>query len=67
YQTRHTYASMLLSAGEDPMWVSHQMGHSDWGMIRKTYGRWIPDMNPIAGRKVEDLWSQYGQKSNNLL
>jgi integrase len=67
YQTRHTYASMLLSAGEDPMWVSHQMGHADWGMIRKTYGRWIPDMNPIAGRKVEDLWSQHGQKSNNYL
>jgi integrase len=58
---------MLLSAGEDPMWVSHQMGHADWGMIRKTYGRWIPDMNPIAGRKVEDLWSQHGQKSNNYL
>ena len=61
YQTRHTYASMLLSAGEDPMWVAHQMGHADWGMIRKTYGRWIPDMNPAAGRKVEDLWSQLGE------
>lgn len=67
YQTRHTYASMLLSAGEDPMWVAHQMGHADWGMIRKTYGRWIPDMNPVAGRKVEDLWSQHGQNSNNQL
>lgn len=67
YQTRHTYASMLLSAGEDPMWVAHQMGHADWGMIRKTYGRWIPDMNPVAGRKVEDLWSQHGQNANNAL
>ncbi|MGO8753639.1 MAG: Arm DNA-binding domain-containing protein [Gallionellaceae bacterium] len=67
YQTRHTYASMLLSAGEDPMWVSYQMGHADWAMIRKTYGRWIPDMNPVAGRKIEDLWSQYGQNANNPL
>lgn len=67
YQTRHTYASMLLSAGEDPMWVAHQMGHADWGMIRKTYGRWIPDMNPIAGRKIEDLWSQHGQNTNKVL
>jgi integrase len=41
YQTRHTYASMLLSTGANPMWVALQMGHSDWGMIRKVYGRWI--------------------------
>nr|WP_067286148.1 DUF3596 domain-containing protein [Marinobacterium profundum] len=42
YQTRHTFASMLLSAGKNPLWVAQQMGHKDWGMIRKTYGRWIP-------------------------
>jgi len=42
YQTRHTFASMMLSQGKNPMWVAHQMGHSDWGMIRKVYGRWIP-------------------------
>lgn len=43
YQCRHTYASMMLSSGKNPMWVAKQMGHSDWGMIRKTYGRWIAD------------------------
>ena len=41
YQTRHTFASMLLSAGRNPLWVAQQMGHKDWGMIRKVYGRWI--------------------------
>ncbi len=41
YQTRHTFASMLLSRGENPLWVANQMGHKDWGMIRKVYGRWI--------------------------
>jgi integrase len=41
YQTRHTFASMLLSQGKNPMWVAQQMGHKDWGMIRKVYGRWI--------------------------
>jgi integrase len=41
YQTRHTFASMLLSRGENPLWVAEQMGHKDWGMIRKVYGRWI--------------------------
>lgn len=42
YQTRHTYASMMLSDGKNPLWVAKQMGHSDWGMIRKIYGRWLP-------------------------
>ncbi|AMJ87028.1 MULTISPECIES: site-specific integrase [Alteromonas] len=41
YQCRHTYASQMLSSGKNPMWVAKQMGHADWGMIRKTYGRWI--------------------------
>lgn len=43
YQTRHTYASMMLTEGREPMWVAYQMGHSDWAMIRTIYGRWIPN------------------------
>lgn len=58
YQTRHTYASMLLSAGENPMWVAQQMGHADWGMIRKCYGRWIPDADKTAGSRIIQQWSQ---------
>lgn len=42
YQTRHTFASTMLSRGEHYMWVAQQMGHKDWGEIRKVYGRWIP-------------------------
>lgn len=53
YQTRHTYASMMLSAGEHPMWVAQQMGHSDWTMIAKIYGKWMPSANLDAGRKAE--------------
>lgn len=44
YQCRHTYASIMLSEGHNPMWVAKQMGHADWGMIRKTYGRWVSDL-----------------------
>lgn len=42
YQTRHTFASTLLSRGEHHMQIAEEMGHKDWGMIRKNYGRWIP-------------------------
>ncbi len=41
YQTRHSYASQQLMKGANPLYVSQQMGHKDWGMIRRVYGRWI--------------------------
>jgi integrase len=47
YQCRHTFASTMLSQGKNPMWVAAQMGHADWGMIRKTYGRWIPSSDTL--------------------
>ncbi|MCL4461245.1 MAG: tyrosine-type recombinase/integrase [Nitrospirae bacterium] len=65
YQTRHTYASMLLSAGENPMFVAHQMGHKDWGMIRKVYGRWLPDTVPGSGERIRSVWSQDGHKKKS--
>lgn len=52
YQTRHTYASLMLSMRENPMWVAQQMGHRDWGTIRQRYGRWIPSTDPTAGQKA---------------
>ncbi len=64
YNTRHTYASMMLTAGENPMWVAHQMGHSDWGMIRKVYGRWIPDNDRTGGQKLMAVWSQIRHEEN---
>ncbi|RXT73966.1 site-specific integrase [Pseudomonas syringae] len=56
YQTRHTYASMMLSAGEHPMWVAKQVGHSDWTMIARVYGRWMPSADLTAGKRAEVFW-----------
>jgi len=50
YQLRHTYASTMLSAGANPMWVASQMGHADWGMIRKIYGKWVQQETSEATR-----------------
>jgi integrase len=57
YQTRHTYASMMLTAGESPMWVAQQMGYKDWTMIARIYGRWIKDAVPDAGSKTVKMFS----------
>lgn len=62
YQTRHTYASMMLSAGEHPMWVAKQMGHADWTMIARVYGRWMPSADAEAGtRAVEKFAGNAGK------
>lgn len=42
YQMRHTYASTLLSNGENVFWLATQMGHENTEMIFKHYGKWIP-------------------------
>lgn len=60
YQSRHTYASMMLSAGENPMWVAKQMGHKDWTMIAKVYGRWMPSADVGAGGRAEALFGDNG-------
>ena len=52
YQMRHTFASIALSAGENVMWVSKQMGHRDTVITLKTYSRWIPSVVPDAGAKL---------------
>lgn len=56
YQTRHTYASMMLSQGENIMWVSKQLGHVDIEMVMKTYGRWIPDQSAHSGYRPVHNW-----------
>lgn len=41
YQVRHTYASTLLTAGQNPWYVAQQLGHEDVEMVFRTYGRFI--------------------------
>lgn len=57
YQTRHTYTSMMLSAGEHTMWEAKQTGHSDWTMIARTYGKWMPSADSFAGTKAEAIFN----------
>ncbi|HAT1700341.1 TPA: site-specific integrase [Legionella pneumophila] len=59
YQTRHTYASMMLSQGENIMWVSKQLGHVDVEMVIKTYGRWIPDSSSQSGYRPVHNWGRH--------
>lgn len=57
YQTRHTYASMMLTAGEPLGWVANQMGHADLSMLARVYGRWIKSATPDVGNKAVAMFS----------
>lgn len=57
YQTRHTYASMMLTADEPLGWVANQMGHADLSMLARTYARWIKSATPNVGNKAVAMFS----------
>lgn len=57
YQTRHTYASMMLTAGEPLGWIAQQMGHADLSMLSRTYARWIRSATPDVGNKAVEMFS----------
>jgi integrase len=65
YQTRHTYASMMLTAGENPTWIAGQMGHADIGMINRNYGRYVRDSNPDAGMAGVSMFAQRVELTEN--
>ena len=40
-QTRHSFATIALSCGENPLWIARVMGHRNTEMIIKVYGKYI--------------------------
>ncbi|WQT42667.1 site-specific integrase [Helicobacter pylori] len=42
YTTRHTFASLMLSQGEEAIWISKMLGHKDLNTTYKTYSHYIP-------------------------
>ena len=41
YQLRHTFASQLLSQGENPALISRMLDHKTTEMVFRHYGRWV--------------------------
>ncbi len=55
YETRHTFASWALAAGESAEWVARTLGHVNTSMVYKTYGRYIPNLTRQDGSALEGL------------
>ena len=43
YQTRHSFASNALAAGESPSWVAAMLGHKPVKIVFEYYARYIPN------------------------
>lgn len=52
---RHTYISQMLTAGAPMTWIIKQVGHMNYEMIKKHYGRWINE----DSRKSQELISDH--------
>lgn len=48
YNTRHTFASIMITACLPDGWIRHQMGHSTMRMLEEVYGRWMDDAGNVV-------------------
>lgn len=55
YQTRHTAATLMLGAGENPEWIAQTLGHSSTAMLFKIYSRFVPNLTRQDGQAFSGL------------
>lgn len=56
-QIRHTFASQMLSGGENPAFIAKQLGHEDLEMVFRVYAKWIDNDK----KSSHDFVSSFGQ------
>jgi integrase len=70
YQIRHTFATLMLSSGENPNWVAQMMGHSSTEMLFKRYNKFIPNVTRRDGSAFLSVWDGHfldtGEKEKEL-
>lgn len=60
-QTRHSFATIALSCGENPLWIAKVMGHSTVDMIVKVYAKYVEDaVGDNDGRQFNNLQTGTG-------
>lgn len=45
YETRHSFASIMLQKGEEALWVSKMLGHKNLAVTLQFYAAFLPDKN----------------------
>jgi integrase len=60
-QTRHSFATIALGCGENPLWIAQVMGHRNTDMIIRVYGKYI---EKAQGRQDGGLFNSAQQEGN---
>ncbi|MHB1418883.1 MAG: tyrosine-type recombinase/integrase [Bacillota bacterium] len=63
HDLRHTYATMLLKAGEHPKVVQELLGHSQISMTLDTYSHLVPGLKEAAVAKLDAMFLNLGTRS----
>ncbi|WP_066155529.1 tyrosine-type recombinase/integrase [Aliarcobacter cryaerophilus] len=63
YQTRHTFASNMLSNKEEPLWVSQMLGHKNLNITLEKYTKYLKVEK--TGRKTTFLDDEYFSFAQN--
>lgn len=72
YQLRHTFASQLLSQGENPALIAKLLGHKTIEMVTRTYGRWVEEGERLGFDRpprrygMEPLWGSEFTHSSHI-
>jgi len=53
HDLRHTFASLLLSKGESPVYVKEQLGHHSIQMTVDIYGKWIQTKREVGVNRLD--------------
>ncbi|MBN2032002.1 MAG: tyrosine-type recombinase/integrase [Deltaproteobacteria bacterium] len=61
-QTRHTFATMMISSGENLGWVQKMIGHTTLKMIMDKYFSYVPNMTHNDGSKFMEEYSKTSEK-----
>ena len=66
-QTRHTFATMMITAGEDIGWVQKMLGHSSLQMIFNHYYAWIPQKTRTDGSAFMNAVMKESEECNKVI
>jgi integrase len=59
YNIRHTFASMMISNGEDILWVSHMLGHAHPDMTLRKYAKYVKNNKKKRATFLENEINSY--------
>ncbi len=60
YNLRHSFASQLISNGEDIVWVSRTLGHIDVSITLKHYTKFIKEDEDTRLKKIAKIGANFG-------